>query len=280
MEKFKNIRFVIGFCFTAFAMVLIINACHKKEEATSVNPCLGQQQTSAAFHLYEHPQDPSSTSHYWTDEPTDTMYRNRYFKLMPDYIPPVNVAANFTYTWIINGRKMLFSGQPFIAQDTFANNPSGTFTVTLIVHNTNPNKSCFPNDKGVDSTTKVINTLTPGKEGIAYGKYQGALTDNPQDTFTVSFLNKYYVTSVCDTVLWVSNLYRGCDAYIPCSYTTGAYRCLDFSTTYSVACQEMTGFLYVDEKKNATIKFGYYVPIGSSTPIVKTFVGKQLWRQY
>lgn len=305
MSTLKNIKFIIGFGFMALAIGLIIHACHKDKPVIppctdvtnpacpNYNPCLNQHATSAAFALYEH--DGSSLhSNYLKDVLTDTLYQGDDFYLVPAYVPPAGQAKGWTYKYIINNRDTFNTDSTYnfnsrYIQDTFTNGVNGMLKVKLYVHNNNPNQKCFPHDSGTDTLTKFFKTIPtaayPGFKSAVFGKYQGALTDNLTDTFSVTLLNNVVDPMYGGNGEEISNLYRGCSAYngYGAQDPSGTYRTIDWHVPNDSECQDISFFAYVNEQTNLiTIMFNYKDPSNPSNPvpIAKTFTGRQLWRQY
>lgn len=303
MSRPKNIKFIIGFGVIILATGLIINACHKDKPVVAYctdvtnpacpnyNPCLSQNATNAAFSLYEHLTNQQDFI-YSAEEPTDTMYQGATFKLVPTYVPTAGKAKGWTYKYIINNRDTFNTDSTYnfssrYIRDTFTNGVSGILKVKLYVHSNNPNQKCFPHDTGTDTLTKFFTTIpTFGNAGFkasVFGKYQGALTSNPNDTFSVTLLNNvvdptYTLSSIYG--IEINNLDRGCTAYAEYNIVSGTYRTIGWSSTNYGACGQLTGFLYVNEKTN-NVTITFYLPYINPNPVVqKVFTGKQLWRQY
>lgn len=99
-------------------------------------------------------------------------------------------------------------------QFSLAFRDTGTYKVTLMVERT-PNKSCFPNDDGLDTLVKYFTRVKGlGDNHPIIGDYHGYLESNPEDTFTVNV--KYELewqgdpTDPTDKHFFVFNINKGC----------------------------------------------------------------------
>jgi hypothetical protein len=176
------------------AFVLHFCSCKKKRE---VNPCDGLTQPKADFAFKEILND---TAFY-----ADTIFRDNY----------VNFVASKPYQsvlWKIGNDPRDFKSANFTL--SFVNSLE-TITVNFTGWST-PNTQCFPDDKGVYNGIKQLTiveqfdkpnvTLSP-----LVGRYRGAFTNTPNDTFTlrINYFDsvKYDVTMTgSKNFYWISNI--------------------------------------------------------------------------
>lgn len=160
------ITVVVTLCFTS---------CHVNDEVLP-DPCKGMKANPLTIRFIEA---------FGTPTP-DTAYNNQ---------PMVFEAPGAPYTsykWLIGDIDERTGRRVGVAFDS---KTLGTIPVRLIATRP-PNTACFKNDDGVDTLTKVL-ALVQYRDQRApiYGKFQGANSDTPRDTFTVRIYsgpNAYY----------------------------------------------------------------------------------------
>lgn len=154
------------FLIYAFAVILLFS-CKKKRE----NPCKNALPPIADFVTKEVIGDTAFT--------TDTIFNDNPVKFQ-------SLQKYNSVTWKVGDDARSFTNPEF--QLTFFD-----FIETISVSLTatrNPNTACFPSDNGNYTATKKFtlveqfDRLTLTKSPLI-GKYKGAFTDKPSDTFTV-----------------------------------------------------------------------------------------------
>ena len=206
---------------STFFVVLIFGVCaffaKCKTDDAPQNPCANEHSTSAAFKVEEvYYFIPESDSKYWINYLTDTL-ANGGTGMFSTVDPLVDSCI-----WIIGAgvyhekiTKIDFSTQ-------LKTTPSFTLPVTCITFR-QPNKMCFPNDDGIDTISRNV-FVTNFCNSLVNGKYQGHLSSNPSDTFTVTIntcdiFHKSNTDSV--NMVSISNLVRDSIIYAPYSGLTG-----------------------------------------------------------
>lgn len=149
--------------------------CHSRDEPLP-DPCAKLAANPLIFQFVEA---------FGTPTP-DTAYNNQPLAIKGPGAPYTS------YQWLV-GKIDERTGQNIVV--SFDGATLGPIPVRLIAKRP-PNPACFKNDDGVDTLTKVL-TLVPYRDLRApiYGKFQGANTDAPRDTFTVRIYsgpNFYY----------------------------------------------------------------------------------------
>lgn len=139
--------------------------CHSRDEPLP-DPCARLAANPLTFQFIEA---------FGTPTP-DTAYNNQPLAVKGPGAPYTS------YQWLV-GKIDERTGQNIVV--SFDGATLGPIPVRLIATRP-PNTACFKNDDGVDTLTKVL-TLVPYRDLRApiYGKFQGANTDAPRDTFTV-----------------------------------------------------------------------------------------------
>jgi hypothetical protein len=177
--------------------LLVVLGCKKRIE---VNPCEGLEPPTAEFYFKEVLTD---TAFY-----ADTIFRNNY----------VNFVASKTYQtvqWEIGSDPRDFTSANF---NLSFHNILGTLNIHFTGRAT-PNTQCFPADNGIYTGTKKLTVLEQFEKPFLtispmVGRYTGAFTNNPNDTFTVSI--DYFDSTKYDVTLtggknfyWISNMPKG-----------------------------------------------------------------------
>ncbi len=188
--------------FVLLAITFIcIHSC-KRDDAPQ-NPCGNSHTTSAAFKVEEDfAFIPDYDLPYWQYYATDTIATDvaRFSILDPSVDSCIwRIGAGIYKTKVT---KIEFTNQLQIT-------PSFNVPVTCIAYR-KPDKRCFPNDDGIDTSSRMI-YVTKLCNALINGSYQGYLTNNPTDTFTVHINTCYpyaHIQLPPDTLLYISNLYR------------------------------------------------------------------------
>ena len=149
------------------AMVLAgFSSAGCRDKMPAPDPCQGQKANPLTMRFFEA---------FGTPTP-DTAYNDQPVLLQGPGAPYTS------YKWLI-GQIDARTGRAVVV--SFDRNTLGPIPVRLIATRP-PNPACFANDDGVDTLTQVLN-LMPTRDPRApiYGKFQGANSDTPRDTFTV-----------------------------------------------------------------------------------------------
>jgi hypothetical protein len=249
----KN-RLFIGLVLFA---VLITAACCKKD------PCANQTATSADFDMSQ-------------------VYLN-------EYVPMINgdtllegangVTIKFKatdstakeYKWKIGTDPRVFTQKEF-KLDFGAFN---TIDVTLIITK-DIDPLCAGTDDGVDTIRKVF-TVLPIEKSLAYGVYNGFLTDNPLDTF--NFTLAYFPT---EDFANYDNLPKGCFARQKSDHAVimrykGFFLGKDVPTKPNGSCIQAYNSLATLQNDYKTLEFTFkqWSDV-QQKGIQKTFIGKKI----
>ncbi len=130
-----------------------------------------------------------------------------------------------SYLWKVGNDPRSFASKSF----QLGGFPLGKTEVTLIVSKA-PNKSCFPNDNGMDTIIKKIYVVDVDHFKAAFeGTFQGSMNINPKDTFSINIRNYGWVVPRPDPCYpfthlgtQIFNYPKGCNLKVdPCE---GGYR--------------------------------------------------------
>jgi hypothetical protein len=240
---------------------LLSRSCHDEPKCTDVtnpscpnyDPCYGVSPVSASFKILETIE---LNRGFWKDYETDTVIGG-YVKFVADL-------DGAEYKWTIGAETY----QTKSVTLWFANVADRTtIPITLIVKK-QPDTKCNPNDDGADTLTKRMYIRKTCKlfSFTEIYRFQGSYTDNPQDTFTMSF---YW-----DTLKQRNNI----DNLIRGRQTQGTdgfkgYRQYAFDADLGVVYCSGRAFI----KPNDSIEVNYRYSINIGDPYVsKTFLGKKI----
>jgi len=172
------------------SLTFLLLSCKKQND---VNPCEGLTQPIAEFAFKEVLTD---TAFY-----ADTIFRNNF----------VNFVASKSYQsfqWNIGSDPRDFTQANF---NLSFHNFLGTLDINF-TGRAKPNTQCFPADNGIYSGTKQLTVLEQFEKPFLtispmVGRYKGAFTNSPNDTFTISI--EYFDSSKYDvTITGGKNFYR------------------------------------------------------------------------
>jgi len=231
----------------------ILCCCKKKPDA---NPC----QEIKDFSIEDVPD--GGTAYWgtlWQKDLTDTIIgENATFTAFAD---------NVQYKWEI-GTATYYTKSVTL---NFQGIPKSTVIPVKLIVKRKSNDPCFKNDS-IDSSVRnlVITNNFP-----FYGSFHGHYTDNPLDTFTISFANIYDSLTMSNQV-FVNNLVKGCGSFWETA--SEAYKEIAFSMA-SNECHGIVADAIMDLNNQITINFIYYDPNDPTykTRITKTFVGKKIY---
>ena len=239
--------------------LLAVSSCRHHDDPP--NPCQGMTLKPLTFQFLEYPGTPTP----------DTTYNNQVVTF-------AGPGAPYTaWDWQVGSALNTRNVQQFALR--FDDVTTGPISVRLIARRP-PNTACFPHDDGVDTLTKVL-TLVPFKDSRApirdphapiYGKFQGATTDAPRDTFTVRIyqgINFDYPTDpTAPPSDYISNLPKGCSRSNYLNYLS--WRSIFIDTNFCTSDQG-TGYL----TSRDSIRISYFVQ-GNTARLTKVFLGKRI----
>lgn len=180
-----------------FTLFLFTYSCKKKHD---LNPCVGLNEPVAEFAFREMLTD---TAFY-----ADTIFRDNYVNF-------ITLKNYKSVLWKLGSDPRDFTSADFNL--SFLNN-LGTINVGFTGRN-DPNTQCFPNDNGIYSGTKQLTIVEQFEKPMLtispmVGRYKGAFTNTPNDTFTVRI--DYFDSTKYDVTLtgnknfyWISNIPKG-----------------------------------------------------------------------
>jgi hypothetical protein len=169
MNNMKVIKLLVSIS----VLIFVLNSCGKDPVEP---PCeCGQKPVSANFTITETSGSPQSMIQRFEPYDTDTlMFGDAVFTALEE---------NANYKWLIGIETL---NDKIVERSGF---PLGeTVPITLVVEK-EPDNDCFPNDDGKDTLTRFLYKAESSCESLIHGNYHGALTSNPQDTFTISIDN-------------------------------------------------------------------------------------------
>ena len=225
------------------------------------SPCTGQSANPLSFRIQE------QTGSRFFD--TDTTYpRTVAFRAPRTYV---------AFQWTIGNDPTVFKDSVFTLE---FNQAVGTIPVRLIARRA-LNTACFPHDDGVDTLTKVL-TIVPldptAPRPALLGKFNGATTDAPADTFTVRVFTAPKPSVPTDIELHLQNLNKGCLG--TAIDVAGGYRSVVFSQGNFAGdgCKKVAGVGFLDPGDRNRIRFEYTQeePIGSGIRQKKVFLGRRV----
>ena len=257
MKNFNAIYLITFLSITLFSCCKDEPKCQDptKIECENYDPCYSIKPISASFKILE---TVSGYAPYWQNYDTDT--------LASSYASFVADVDGAEYKWEIGAKT--YTDKSF-SQSFIGVADKTVIPVTLIVKK-QPNKSCNPNDDGIDTITRKLVIRNECKLFSFYEtkRYNGSFTDSPKDTFTMSFYR--------DTTTWTSYdviepLLKG-TRFFESSRTTYGYRQIEFS---SDASPSYRGRAFLKQNDSIEVHFEYYLPLTDPKKL-KTFLGKKV----
>lgn len=177
-------------------LIVLLGSCKK----SSTNHCQNVLQYTDSFAIKEIVGD---TAFY-----ADTIFRDNYVQFE-------SLLQYDSVRWKIGNDPRKFSDPQFSL--SFVNNLL-TIPITFTGYK-QPNTSCFPGDNGMYMGEKQLTTVEQVDKSTLtlsplIGRYQGAFTDAPADTFTVRI--EYFDSAKYDVTMtgnknfyWISNIPKG-----------------------------------------------------------------------
>lgn len=261
---------VLSFLLPLFVLSLMLMSSRCKQECEDISnpdcpnydPCYGKTGTIADFKIMEVGE--SRISIYTFAYETDTV--NGWDVIFE----PRNPIAGAEYRWEIGVG--VYEKQKVTLNFQSVSNGS-VIPIKLIVKRKDVDKTCFPNDKGIDSLTKnmYINykCLVAGLDTTIY---RGHHKDNPNEELEVKF---YYRNLLLDDDYIVENLVKEFKK-TRLGVHFGSYRMLDFNGYDGMSIQ---GTAYLNRNDSISIKYEYNYPTGPSSfsnVIKREFIGKKI----
>ncbi len=285
-------------CFLLIGSSLLLEQCKcnkcedpSNPECSNYDPCYGVAKTSADFKIEER------TGSYWVETDTVARYSSVRFTALQDAE---------SYRWLIGADE--FNEKSF----TLSNFPYNSWIgVTLIVKRT-PNKTCYPNDNGIDTVYRRF-YVWPEGYGLdstnqylivknpypIFGSYYGSLKSNPNNLFEVTIKDSNFVRTSGSLVI-ISVMagipYSAYDSRKIQAMTTGVFGAGSFydyvnPTAMSISCNgfggtlsglpetpKMQGLAWLDDKNNKFITIAYRSRYDNNPnwSAMDTFVGQKI----
>jgi hypothetical protein len=182
-----------------------------------------------------------------------------------------NDATAKEFQWKIGTDPRVFTKKEF----TLDFDVLSTIDVTLIAKK-DIDPMCSGTDDGIDTIKKKF-TVLPIEKSLAYGVYNGFLTDNPSDTFNFSLA--YYPT---EDFANYDNLPKGCFARQKSDHAVGMrykgfFLSKDVPTKPNGVCIQAYSSLATLQKDGKTLEFTFKQWSDTQQKgIQKTFIGKKI----
>lgn len=228
-----------------------------------LDPCAKEKPVTADFFIYETFQ---SGRDYWKSYDSDTV--NSFG------VTFVAKEKNANYEWTLGAETI--TTQSFYRE----NYPRGQSIEVSLKVTKKPNKTCFPDDDGIDSKArKFFTTKNVWCDSKVNGTYRGADADDPNNlrniTIDVCYLNP--INPSFGVGLRIVNLAGGCDLYDFGEYQRGYMQIGFGAPDGGTPCLVPVGIAKLDSlnSNNITIEYTRLVNSTSSIFIKKKFVGKR-----
>lgn len=249
-------------------LALLLPACRKDKTNTDPNPCLTQKANPLTFRVLERTGTPSP----------DTVYSNQ------DVAFEAPGAPYTSYQWLIGSSPTVYMTKRVAL--FFPSSVEGQRQVRLIARRP-PNTACFPKDDGVDTLARIV-TFVPRRTDIRtgldraaiIGRFQGAATDAPRDTFTIRIYRAPEPSGPAGDprVPWttmMSNLSKGCSS--PYFEVSQSYYGISFNYGRNdFNCLTEIGGGYLATRDSIRITYSRFAgPVGFER-VNKVFLGKRL----
>lgn len=239
---------------------MVLASCHRKTEDPAPVPC-GKSPAPYGFTIQNN-------------------INNKFFTcdtIFPSVVRFSAAPAYSTVVWQIGTDPRVYTQKD--VDVTFPASAVGT--VTIRCTGTRPvNRVCFPNDDGVDTMTKVL-TVMPLNPSVPHaaieGKFLGATTDAPRDTFTVRIFVGPDLLYPTQPALFLVNLNKGCPG--TSIDISAGYQGLVFNQGIGNAvCHGVYGVGHIDLQDRTKIRFDYseQATPGSPVEVSKVFIGTRI----
>ena len=229
---------------------LCSSSCTKDPEPEP-DPCAGKNPVTADFHIYE--AFPGGYPDGWELYDTDTV--------ATDIITFSALEKAAQYEWRLGTetiRKKTFT------RSGFPNNINIAVRLKVIKI---PNKTCFPEDSGVVTKTRIFFAASGVDRKFAVdGNFRGSNTDNPSHVFTIEIDTRYLPPGGDPTPSWgdwtfrLVNLPIGCDITGFRSGSLG-YKQVKIGDNLAYDCLRPLGIARVHGSNNDSITIKYTIQI-------------------
>lgn len=225
---------------------------------------------------------PASAKYYFTvANEVDTRYFSSDTIFAGGLMGTVRLLAPPVYrsvVWQVGSDPRTYTANPFKL-----NFPTAVGTVRIRLVGTRPVDACRPGDRGVDTLTQLL-TVVPFNyrhpHAAVEGRFAGATTAAPLDTFTVRIFTRLVPLTPSDTsnyVLNVYNLNKGCPG-LDMNVIPG-YRALVFNQTRGDAqCHGVYGAAAVDSTDRNILRIRYREQVTPGQPayVDREFIGRRV----
>ncbi len=253
--------------------VLLNSQCRRKcddpsnPDCPNYDPCYGKTGTSADFKIME--EGESLFSSYAFAYETDTVLNGSV------HFEPRKIIEGVEYRWEIGANTY---NQPKLTLWFSSNHNNTTIPIKLVVKRNNVDKTCFPNDKGIDSLTKNMFIFRDTRSLIAYGIwdtaiYRGYNLDSPNEIIDLKFYHSNRNGSFYQNR--VINLVKEYPGPLPLDISAN-YRMLTFKNNSQLS---LHGCAFLNKNDSISIKYEYRYGTGPSSVsdlIKKEFIGKKI----
>jgi hypothetical protein len=177
-------------------------------------------------------------------------------------------------TWIIGSDTIHSQEYSFVFGHDFC---GGSYPITLIVQG-EPDLSCFPNDNGMDTLTRIIHVVDEFDNPL-YGRYRVAWQDSPNDSFDVKLNITPDISGLSFDVYGhnFTNFNNGDSCWFSSDLRALGYKYMDISSN-SNPCRQIRGKFWVnpDGTFEADYMFDSDPVIGSTIFIQKRLKGRRI----
>jgi hypothetical protein len=272
---------IIIFLLMIAVAVAVIVSCKKEQPKLPdpVNPCEECLPVEASFYMGKYMSfnncDNTSATDYDTIYIGDTVVGGIVrFRSTVDCYDKLE--------WIVG-----YDTTKFIGETISLNFPSSTYGTSIpisLIASKAPNLSCYPNDDGIDTLTKILVVTNDINNKSWFGSFQGCnIDESPTDTFTVAIIHQDDNNNGLPVI---QNLNLGCD--IPFGFAPFDmylnYRRIDFCKEFDFGgfgCHHTKGIIYYSvDYDTITVDYSYSIdPSMRNEPgnqIIKTFKGVKI----
>ena len=231
-------------CFYISTMVNLGLLIGCTDTSPVIDKCKGAIKTDASFKMYEYVEMYDQDRKTWPYYDTDT-------SAVLSMLFVANDSTANSYKWeigseVYNTRKLLLYFPRYLI--------GGSIPITLSISRT-PNLSCFPEDKGVDSTTRTL-TLVDRCKSLVNGIFFGKSTST-NDTVSITLDVCRYLSLQQQQEIYIFNLQRNCGKFYSDASSVVAYRQALFSSI-NVGCNGASGIAYLPKGKS-DVELDYYL---------------------
>ncbi|MBX2895412.1 MAG: hypothetical protein KF763_08210 [Cyclobacteriaceae bacterium] len=229
------------------------------------DPCLNKKITGGSFSIGE------LISNYGIKDTlllSDTVITDNFVVFRAD--------SNYTsYEWKIGDDPRTFTTKEVSLLFRY---PESNLPIRLIAKWL-PDKRCFPEDDGIDTVYRYLTVIDKELNPI-FGSYEGALTSNPTDIYTVEIVPDFY-----SSAFYMININKGCEATnlnvrMRFGYKAVALSQLEGNQFYAGSCKNPKGWIILNRagtELTATYTVGNGTEFQVETKRSKEqFIGKKM----